>query len=75
MASKTIILKVDDLDYETIMGEICRHEATAPLPDADGGNINGRVIAEVIRNLNEYRDIYDEDIDGELWELGGESNA
>lgn len=57
--SKTIILEVDDLDYETIMGEICRHEAMSPLPDADGGNVNGRVVAELIRDLCEYRDFYE----------------
>lgn len=67
---KEIILRVDDTDYRDIMQEIARHEAMSPLPDSDGGNINGRIIAELVRDLREYRDLYDPGDKGDEWKKG-----
>ena len=64
---KTIILELDEIDYQDVMSEIARHEAMSPLPDGRG-NVNGRVVAELVRDLREYRDLYDsESSEGEEW--------
>lgn len=64
---RTMSLVLDDDDFDTIQGEIThrqvRSRAIAPtsptiLPDGDS-NLAGALIAEVIRDLNEYRAIYD----------------
>lgn len=58
---KRIVLEVADLDYQTILSEIAQHEGLSPLPDAEGGNINGRVVAELVRDLREYRALYNDE--------------
>ncbi len=60
-----IILECDDLDYDAIQKEIAlrqaRSRAIAPnsptiLPDGDS-NLAGAIVAEMCRDLNDYRDL------------------
>lgn len=65
----TMTFTVDELDYATIQKEIARRQSgtrmtdpndpsrTVPcLPDGDSDMI-GAMIAEIIRDLNDYRDL------------------
>lgn len=65
MSTMTLIL--DDLDYATIQTEIAERQKVARehgfstldhMPVGDS-NIAGAVLAECIRDLNEYRDLWD----------------
>ena len=49
---KKITLKLDDLDYATIVNTLAIRERAMCLPDGKG-NIDGRVIAEICRGYNE----------------------
>lgn len=53
--TKTLTLELDELDYDTIQKELTLRKGR-PLPDGDG-NDEGRMIAECIRDLNDYRDL------------------
>ncbi len=59
-------LELDQLDFDTIQNEIAQRQSRSRRIDPDGPTIlpdgesclAGAVIAEVIRDLNEYRDLY-----------------
>ncbi len=58
--TRKIKLVLDELDYETVMEELASRK-DRPLPetdDTDGSNLEGLMVAEIIRDLNEYRDLH-----------------
>ena len=57
---RRLIVSLDETDYKTVMDEVIERIDKRQLPDGNG-NINGRVFAEIIRDLQEYRDLYDSD--------------
>lgn len=68
MPNRRIELILDDLDFDTIQAEITHRQVrsraidpTGPtiLPDGDS-NLAGAILAEVVRDLAEYRAIYNE---------------
>lgn len=56
MPVKKIVLEVDDLDFHAIQNAMARRQSFRVMPDADGGNIAGRVIAEICRGWLERLD-------------------
>lgn len=60
---RTITLELDEDDWNTIQSELARQQtfrdSNGPvLPDGDS-NMVGAMIAEAIRNLEEYRSIWE----------------
>lgn len=60
---RTITLELDEDDWNTIQSELARRQshrgADGPsLPDGES-NMNGAMIAEAIRDLNDYRDLWE----------------
>lgn len=60
---RTIVLELDEDDWNTIQNEIARQQAFRDedgpmLPDGES-NMTGAIIAEAIRNLEEYRAIWE----------------
>lgn len=45
----TITLELDDIDASTVNTAIARRQLWRAMPDSDGGNMAGRVIAEICR--------------------------
>ena len=69
MPNRRIELILDDLDFDTIQAEIThrqvRSRSIAPdsptiLPDGDS-NFAGAIMAEVVRDLNDYRALWEKD--------------
>lgn len=64
-------LIVDETDYRKIQASIARRQRWMCLPDADeaGANLAGRVLAEICRGWEEYRDAGPRETldDGEEW--------
>lgn len=65
MSTTTITLECDELDAATINAAIADWQVrtrwasgSVMLPDGEG-NLAGRIVAELIRGLNEYREMYD----------------
>lgn len=63
MATRQIILELDEEDWDTIQGEFSkrqshRYKGGPMLPDGDS-NLPGAMLAECIRDLDEYRSLYD----------------
>jgi hypothetical protein len=63
MAKRQITLELDELDYDTIQGEFARQQQFRDdygtiLPDGES-NLAGAMIAEAIRNCEEYRSIWE----------------
>ena len=67
---RQLILELDEDDWNTIQAEIAARQAvrisdgagsTQPLLPEGESNIAGAIIAEVVRDLQEYRDMYDAD--------------
>jgi hypothetical protein len=59
MANRTLVLNLDEEDYATIQQEIAMRQAQdRNLPDGDS-NLAGAMLAECIRDLEEYRALYD----------------
>lgn len=62
--TRQIILEVDYDDFDAIQKEIahrqqrCRDEEGVVLPDGDG-NLAGRIVAEIVRDLWDYRAIWE----------------
>ena len=69
--NRQIVLDLDQLDYDVIAKEIANYQASsakiramsggkggAILPDGDS-NLAGAIIAESIRSLVEYREMFD----------------
>ena len=63
MANRTIILECDDDDFDAIQQEITRGQlqdaAGFPAYGETDSNISGALVGEMVRNLREYRDIYE----------------
>lgn len=64
MTQRTILLLCDELDYDTIQNELAKRQAcrwpdgSGPIvPDGDS-NLQGVMIAESIRDLDEYRSMF-----------------
>lgn len=63
MAKRTIVLELDQEDFDTIQEEfarhqLCRDEHGVCLPDGTS-NLAGAMVAESIRNLEEYRAVWE----------------
>lgn len=59
---RRIELILDELDWDVIQNEMarsqaCRDEDGPILPDGES-NLPGAILAEAIRSLNEYRDLF-----------------
>lgn len=54
----TIVLELDDDDAAAIQGELAKHPNRDNLPDGDS-NLPGAVLAEAVRSLEEYRDLWE----------------
>lgn len=69
MANRTIILELDEIDYDTVQREIAHRQARSRLINPTGGtllpdgdsNMVGAIFAECCRDLIEYRDRFDEE--------------
>ena len=72
MKTRQLILELDEIDYDTIQDYmadqqkssalICQAEGTRPrtiLPDGDS-NLAGALMAECVRNVLEYRSMYED---------------
>ena len=60
---RTITLECDEEDWDTIQTEFAQRQSYRDdkgnlLPDGES-NLAGAIVAELIRDLNEYRDLYD----------------
>lgn len=65
---RTITLELDELDYDCIQGEIARRQAFRDkdgplLPDGES-NMVGAMLAEAIRDLEEYRAAWEAERNG-----------
>ena len=67
MKTRTMVLELDEEDFATIQGEIAKRQAAsrqiAPnestiIPDGDS-NLAGSLVAEMVRDLDEYRALYE----------------
>lgn len=67
MNTRTMTLILDDLDFDTIQSEITRHQVLSRrldpngptnIPDGDSC-LAGSIIAMIIRDLDEYRAMFD----------------
>lgn len=63
MTKRQIILELDELDYDAIQAEFCRQQKFRDddgtvLPDGES-DLAGAMVAEAIRNLEEYRAIWE----------------
>lgn len=62
--TRTLVLELDDDDYDAIQREIAHRQARMRdargtiLPDGDS-NLAGAIMAEVVRDLDEYRSMFD----------------
>lgn len=61
---RTIVLELDEADYDTIQREIAHRQARMRdahgtiLPDGDS-NLAGAILAEVVRDIEEYRSLFE----------------
>ena len=66
MKPRTLVLELDELDWDVIQNELAQRQAERDadgmysIPDGDS-NLAGAVLAECIRDLNEYRDLYQQE--------------
>lgn len=62
MAKRTILLELDQDDWDTIQNEFAKQQANrdedGPLLPDGTSNLAGAMLAEAIRNLDEYRSLY-----------------
>jgi hypothetical protein len=63
MAKRTITLVLDELDYDAIQNEFAKMQAIRDedgplLPDGES-NLEGGMVAEIVRELNAYRSIWE----------------
>ena len=60
---RTITLELDEDDWNTIQGELARQQAfrdaNGPILPDGTSNMAGAIIAEAIRNLEEYRVLWE----------------
>lgn len=59
------MLELDEMDWDTIQREFARRQSVRDdsgtlLPDTDS-NLAGAMIAEAIRDLQEYRDLWEQE--------------
>lgn len=64
---RTITLELDEDDWDTIQGEIARRQSRRDkhgplLPDGDS-NMIGAMLAEAVRDLEEYRALWEAEHD------------
>lgn len=68
VAARALLLRLDEDDWNTIQGEIAKRQAyrmddgsggTQPIIPEGESNDAGAILAEVVRDLDEYRDLYD----------------
>lgn len=65
MKPRTLTLELDEADWDTIQTELARRQAGVRWPDGGvvlpegDSNLAGALIAEMIRDLEEYRAMYD----------------
>lgn len=60
---RTITLEVDDIDFDTIQKEFSnRQSIRRPLPGCDS-SLAGAMVAEIVRDLVEYRERWEADRD------------
>ena len=69
MSDRTITLIVDEDDFRDINAAIARRQSWRIMPDEGGGNLTGRVIAEICRGWMERLDADkgENDAEGEEW--------
>ena len=69
MSDRTITLIVDEDDFRDINAAIARRQSWRIMPDEGGGNLTGRVIAEICRGWMERLDADkgENDTEGEEW--------
>ena len=69
MSDRTITLIVDEDDFRDINAAIARRQSRRIMPDEGGGNLTGRVIAEICRGWMERLDADkgENDAEGEEW--------
>src|SRR5690349_8792806 len=66
-AMTTIMLELDDLDAAAVNRAIARRQLWRAMPDSDGGNVAGRVVAEICRG---WMDAIDGRSALDWWESG-----
>lgn len=62
---RTITLVLDELDWDAIQSEFAKRQSRRDedgplLPDGES-NLEGAMVAEIVRDLEEYRDLYEAD--------------
>ena len=69
MKTTKIILEADEDDFRDINAAIARRQSWRVMPDEGGGNLTGRVVAEICRGWLEMLDADRDqnDTDGEEW--------
>ena len=73
---KTITLTVDETDYDRITSAVARYQASHRVdgqlivPDTDGGDLLGTIVAEMISHYEEYAERWVEENEGEDWRNG-----
>lgn len=66
MTQRQLVLLLDEADYDTIQAELARRQQRSRWQDAAGGvilpegesNLAGALLAEAVRDLDEYRSLY-----------------
>lgn len=53
---RTVELVVDELDYCSIQEAIAKRQTWMSMPDDDGGNAAGKVVAEICRGWLEFHE-------------------
>ena len=57
MAIREIMLKLDDLDYEAVQRCMAKRQTFRCMPDHDGSNLAGQLLAEICRGWEEMLDM------------------
>lgn len=55
--SRTIVLELDEIDYIAIQRAMAKRQRIRIMPEG-GGNVAGRVVAEICRGWEEMLDFY-----------------
>ena len=65
MTDRTMLLELDEDDFRSIQEAIACRQLYRVMPDG-GGNIQGRIVAEICRGFLELKDVLGED-SSESW--------
>jgi hypothetical protein len=70
--ARRIDLLVDEDDYRAIQRAMAKRQTWRMMPDADEGNVAGRVLAEICRGWMEMLDepVAEDDDEGDEWKRG-----